>query len=108
MSNQESLFEQVEEMKKLSDFLEDDEVDAALNLIMTLIRKPDAPSPKRAAEAVVKIQALSAKFAVMANVYRGVGYSKTPESRHRKDAYYTLKEALDKLADAAKYLAKTY
>ncbi len=96
----------ITELNDLSDFLQDDDFDEAMELIIKLIAKPGV-EPAMAQKLIVKLQALSTKYAVLAVTYSTIKRDKagTPNN-YKKNIYHSLKEALDKLCDALKYPAK--
>lgn len=98
------LLSTVTEFNDLHAFMQDEDVDLALSRVIKLISKPDVP-PAVAAKLIVELQALSAKFAVLATYYATVGKHGTEET-HKKNVCFTLKEALSKLSDAMKYSVK--
>jgi hypothetical protein len=87
----------------MTDFMNDPDLDTALELIIKLITKPDVPAAK-APELIVKLQALSAKFSMLARYY--TTFEKSGEASKRKNVYYTASDSIDKLVDAVKYSAK--
>lgn len=104
------ILEQVEEFKAISEFMEDPALDEALAMVLNAISKPDVKFAE-AAKIINKIQALATKFAFMATYYKTVGYDGQTEKekrtqRYKKDMYYTARDALDKLADAVKYVVR--
>jgi hypothetical protein len=97
------LVSEITEFNDLSEYMQDSDLDTALDLIVKLITKPDVPSIK-APSLIVQLQAMSAKFAVQARFY--TTFEKGGESSKKKNAYYTMAEAIDKLVDALKYSAR--
>lgn len=97
---------QVSELSKLSEEMQDPELDEAMALVVKCIRKPDVP-PAAAVDAIVKLQALSAKFAFGSVLYKTFGKSGT-EERYRKDVYYTAREAVNLLVDSLKYIIRAH
>lgn len=93
----------VTEFNDMKEFMNDAELDEALELIIKLVMKPDVPAGK-APELIVRLQALSAKFAVLARYY--TTFEKGGDSAKKKNVYYTVTEAIDKLVDALKYVAR--
>lgn len=87
----------------MSEFMQDKDLDIALDLVVKLIAKPDVPAMK-APELIVKLQALSAKFSMLARYY--TTFEKGTESSKKKNVYYTASDCVDKLVDALKYSAK--
>ena len=97
---------QVAVLKKLSEQMDDPDLDEALVLVIKCIRKPDVP-PAAAVDAIVKLQAISAKFAFGSVYYKTFGKSGT-EERYRKDVYYTAREAINLLVDSLKYIIRAH
>jgi hypothetical protein len=93
----------VSEFTDMKEFMSDPELDEALDLIIKLIMKPDVPSGK-APELIVKLQALSAKFSMLSRYY--TTFEKGGDSAKKKNVYYTISDAIDKLVDAVKYMAR--
>ena len=96
----------ITEINDLSSFLNDKDFDEAMELVIKLIAKPGV-EPAMAQRLIVKLQALSTKYAILAATYSTIKRDKsgTPNN-HKKNIYYSLKEALDKLCDALKYAAR--
>lgn len=100
------LISQITEFNEVHDFMQDDELDKCLAIVVKLIvRMGEVPSVK-IPPLIVELQALSTKFAILASYYGNMGKGGTRET-HKKNMYYTLKEALPKLVDALKYQVKT-
>lgn len=91
---------EVTEFNEMSEFMNDPDLDKALDLIVKLVMKPDVPAQK-ATELIIVLQALSAKFAVLARYY--TTFEKGAEASKKKNVYYTTSDAIDKLAAAVKY-----
>lgn len=98
-----AIIDQVKDIKRISDEMNDPEVDKALALVIETIKKPDVSA--HAHLAVTQLSALAAYFAVEATYYKNWGKAGI-EERFKKDMYYTLNDALSQLADAIKYQAK--
>jgi hypothetical protein len=94
---------QVTEFNDIKEFMNDPDLDEALDLIIKLIVKPDVPAGK-APELIVRLQALSAKFSMLSRYY--TTFEKGGESSKKKNVYYTTADAIDKLVDAVKYMAR--
>ena len=94
---------QVTEFNDLSEFMQDEDLDYALGLIIKLITTPDVPSSKAPA-LIVQLQAISAKFAMQARYY--TTFEKGGDSSKKKNTYYTASDAIDKLVDSLKYSAR--
>ena len=94
---------EVSEINQLSEFMQDQDLDTALDLIIKLIMKPDVPAAKTP-ELIIRLQALSAKFALMSRYY--TTFEKGTEASKKKNVYYSANAAIDKLVDALKYGAR--
>ncbi len=96
----------ITELNDLSEFLQDPDFDEAMELVIKLIMKPGV-EPAMAQKLIVRLQALSTKYAVLAVTYSTIKRDKagTPNN-YKKNIYHSLKEALDKLCDALKYPAR--
>jgi hypothetical protein len=109
MSNEEhplQTISQITEFNDLSEFMQDEQLDKALELVIKCLTKPDIAAQK-APRLIVELQALSAKFAVMAVIYATIKKDRAnTDNNHRKNIYYSTKEALDRLVDALKYSAR--
>ena len=97
------IISEITEINDLSDYMQDKDLDRALELTIKLITKPDVPSTK-APEVIITLQALSTKFAILARYY--TSFEKGVEASKKKNVYYTMNAAIDKLVDALKYAAK--
>lgn len=96
----------IDEFVTLNEFLQDDNLDMFLDLIAKLIAKPGM-DPGLAVKLIVSLQALSAKYAILASVYTTILRDRSgTENNHKKNIYYSLKEALDRVVDSLKYLAR--
>jgi hypothetical protein len=87
----------------MSEYMNDRDLDTALETIIKLITKPDVPSTK-APTLIVQLQAISAKFAMQARYY--TTFEKGGEASKKKNTYYTAADTVDKLVDALKYAAR--
>ena len=94
---------EITEFNDISEFMNDKDLDKALDLIIKLITKPDVPSSK-APELIVTLQSLSAKFSMLARYY--TTFEKGGDSAKKKNVYYTISDSIDKLVDALKYSAR--
>lgn len=93
----------ISEFNDIREFMGDKDLDEALDLIVKLIMKPDVPAAK-APELIVRLQALSAKFALLSRYY--TTFEKGGDASKKKNLYYTVTDAIDKLVDAVKYMAR--
>ena len=62
------LISELTEFNDMKTYMNDPDLDYALDLIIKLISKPDVPSSK-APDLIIKMQALAAKFAMMSRYY---------------------------------------
>lgn len=100
------LIDRITEFNDLHEFLKDEELDEALAIVVKLLLQPNVPSSKAPA-VIVQLQALSFKFKAAAIVYQTIKKGPTGSvENNKKNIYYSLNEALDKLVDALKYSAK--
>jgi hypothetical protein len=100
------LINQVAEFNDINEFMKDDEVDEALALIVKIYTKPDIPSTQ-AVVLIAKLQAMSAKFGILATYYSTIAKGPTGSiNNKKKNVYYTLKDSIDKLVDSLKYVAR--
>ena len=101
-----SLINQIDEFTTLHEFMNDDEFDEALSLVVKLITKPEIPSSV-AIPLIVKLQAIAAKMKIMAVTYQTVKKGAAGSvNAQKKNVYYSTSEALDKIVDALKYSAR--
>jgi hypothetical protein len=96
----------IAEFVELSEFVDDEDVNELLARVVKVIAKPDVP-PGKAVVLINELQALSAKFAVLATWYTTVkkGPAGSPNN-HKKNLYHTLRDATDRLVDALKYTVR--
>jgi hypothetical protein len=97
------LISEVTEFNDMKEYMNDPDLDYALDLIIKLITKPDVPSSK-APDLIIKMQALGAKFAMLSRFY--TTFEKGGENAKKKNVYYTAEEAINRLVDALKYSAR--
>ena len=97
---------QVTEFNDIHEFMNDPELDEALALIVKIMMKPDIQSVQAVA-LIGKLQAMSAKFAILATYYTTIAKGPSGSVNNtKKNVYYTMKESIDKIVDALKYLAR--
>ena len=100
------LISKVTEFNDLSKFMQDEDLDEALHIILKIIAKPDIP-PIKAQAIIIKLQAISAKFQMMSTVYTTLLKGKPGTDEYtKKNIYYTASDMLDKLVAALKYSFK--
>jgi hypothetical protein len=96
------------EFNDLTEFMQDDQLDRALELAIKCIAQPDIAAVK-APRLIVELQAISFKFAVKAVEYATIKKDRAgTDNNHRKNVYYSTKEALDRLVDSLKYAARAH
>ena len=95
----------ISEFNEVHEFMQDDALDKCLAIVVKLIVRAGDIPPQHVPALIVELQAMATKFAVLASYYGNMGKDGTRET-HKKNMYYTLKEAVTKLADALKYVAK--
>lgn len=95
------LVQQIDEFQAISDLMNDDQLTEVLAMIVKLMVTPDIP-PNKVASVIVRLEALAAKFAVLASYYTNIDKTK----RDKKNLYYSVTEATRRLVDALKYMAK--
>ena len=88
-------------LSEIADFMNDDELTAALTMIAKLIIKPDIPIHVAHVE-IVRLQAIAAKMSLKATWMANVDKS----DRGKKNLYYTSAEAINNLVSALKYIAR--
>lgn len=102
------LISKVTEFNDLHEYMKDEQLDKALATIVKLLMNPDVPTAK-APMLIIELQALSAKFAVLASYYTTIAKDKTgTPNNNKKNIYYTANEAIDRLVDALKYSARNF
>lgn len=92
----------VVEFNEVHEFMEDEHVDRALELVVKLMTSPDSVPPQHISELIIELQALVSKFAVLATYYSGIGKDTNREVQ-KKNLYYTLRDTLQELVNALKY-----
>jgi hypothetical protein len=97
---------EITEFNDLNAFMNDEQLDRAMDIVIKLLAKPDVPVAY-ATRLIVELQALSTKFAMLATYYATIGKDRAgTTNNHKKNIYYSTKEAIDKLCDSLKYAAK--
>jgi hypothetical protein len=97
---------QVTEFNDIHEFMEDSDLDEAMAVLVKIIMKPDIPSTQ-AIYLINKLQAMSAKFGLLATYYTTVAKGPSGSINNtKKNVYYTMKDSLDKMVDALKYVAR--
>jgi hypothetical protein len=97
---------EITEFNDMHEFMSDAQLDKAMELVIRLLMKPDVPAAL-APRLIVELQAMSAKFSMLAVYYATIAKDRAgTTNNHKKNIYYSTKEALDKLVDALKYSAR--
>jgi len=98
----------VTEFNDLHEFMKDEDLDEALAMIVKILMKPEIPAVQ-AISLITKLQAMSAKFQILATWYTTVAKGPSGSINHtKKNVYYTMSDTIDKLVGALKYTTKTY
>lgn len=97
------LLNKVTSFNDMSEYMNDEEFTKTLTTVAKLIVNPDVP-PAKATLLITQLQAYSAKFAMLAAWYSHV----KKDDRSRKNMYYAIREATDKLVDALKYNVRNF
>ena len=96
-----STIDRINGLSEIADFMQDEELTAALTTIAKLIVRPDIPLNVATLE-IVRLQAIAAKMAFratwMVNVDKG--------NREKKNIYFTAHEAITDLVSALKYIVR--
>ncbi len=95
------LVNEVSEFSEISDYMNDEYLTEVLGLIVKLISQPDIPATA-AIPLIIRLEAMSAKFAMQASYYTNVNKS----DRAKKNLYYSIVDATRRLVDALKYTTK--
>jgi hypothetical protein len=100
------LISEISQFNDLHEFMKDEHLDKALAIVVKLLMNPDVPSAK-SPMLIMELQAMSTKFAVLASYYSTIAKDKAgTENNNKKNIYYSLKESIDKLVDALKYVVR--
>jgi predicted S18 family serine protease len=102
MNNEnQTTIEMVNGLSEIADYMEDEELTAALTFIAKIIIKPDIPLNVATVE-IVRLQAIAAKMAFKATWMANVDKS----DRGKKNLYYTAAESINNLVSALKYITR--
>lgn len=101
VKTEKTTIEQVNGLAEIADFMQDEELTAALTMVAKLILRPDIPLNVATVE-IVRLQAIATKMAFkatwMTNVDKG--------DRAKKNIYYTAAESINELVAALKYITR--
>lgn len=103
------LVSEITEFNELHEFMQDADLDRALELMVKLsarIAEGEHIPPASAIRLVVELQNISAQMGVKGIYYQTLGKSKTGAS-DKKNIYKSVNDKLDKLVDAIKFMART-
>ena len=96
----------ITEFNDLHEYMKDEQLDRAMGVIINILMKPDIPSAA-AHKLIVELQAISAKFGILASYYSTIAKDKAGTvNNNKKNIYYSVKESIDKLVDALKYVVR--
>ena len=98
---QQTTIEMVDGLSEIADYMQDEELTAALTFIAKIIIKPDIPLNVATVE-IVRLQAIAAKMAFRATWMANVDKN----DRAKKNIYYTAAEAVNNLVSALKYIMR--
>ncbi len=88
-------------LSEIAEYMQDEELTAALTFIAKIIIKPDIPMNVATLE-IVRLQAIAAKMAFRATWMANVDKS----DRGKKNLYYTAAESINNLVSALKYITR--
>ena len=96
----------ITEFNDLHDYMKDEQLDRAMSVIIKLLANPDIPAAK-APTLIIELQAISAKFGMLSSYYSTIAKDKAGTvNNNKKNVYYSVKESVDKLVDALKYVVR--
>lgn len=99
--NNKTTLDMVNGLSEIAEYMNDEELTAALTTIAKLIIKPDIPLQVASLE-IVRLQAIAAKMSFRATWMANVDKA----DRGKKNLYYTAAEALNNLVSALKYIMR--
>jgi hypothetical protein len=101
------LIDSLYEIQEMNDFMKDESLEEAFDLVIKLMMKPDVP-PAMAQTLIVKLQSYASYFAMKATIYSTIKKDKAGSNNyHKKNIYYTAADSIDKIVQALKYAVKT-
>lgn len=101
MEQQQTTIDMVNGLAEIAEYMDDEELTAALTFIAKIIIKPDIPLNVATVE-IVRLQAIAAKMAFKATWMANVDKS----DRGKKNLYYTAAESINNLVSALKYITR--
>ena len=100
------LISDITEFNDIHEFMNDAQLDRAMAIVVKLLMNPDVPAAK-APHLIMELQAMSTKFAMFASYYSTIAKDKAgTANNNKKNIYYSVKESIDKLVDALKYVVR--
>lgn len=97
----------ITEFNDISDFMKDPQLDRAMDLAIKCMANPDLASTK-APRLIVELQALSFKFSMKAVEYSTIKKDRAgTENNYKKNVYHSVRDALNDLVSALKYVARS-
>lgn len=97
----------VDDILEMYSFLNDSEIDFALNKVVEWSQDPKI-GPGQVALLVVQLQAIAAKAHLRASYYKNISKPKPgTEEYNLKNCYFTLHESINELVMALKILARS-
>ena len=101
MEQQATTIDMVNGLAEIAEYMQDEELTAALTFIAKIIIKPDIPLNVATIE-IVRLQAIAAKMSFKATWMANVDKS----DRAKKNIYYTAAESINDLVAALKYIMR--
>ena len=77
------LINSITEFNDLHEYMNDEQLDKALSIVVKLLMNPDVPSAK-APYLIIELQAMSTKFSMMASVYSTIAKDKAGTVNNNK------------------------
>jgi predicted S18 family serine protease len=101
MTTEKTTLDMVNGLAEIAEYMQDEELTAALTMIAKLIIKPDIPLNVATIE-IVRLQAIAAKMSLKATWMAHVDKN----DRAKKNIYYTAAESINNLVSALKYIMR--
>jgi len=100
------LISDITEFNDLHEYMKDDQLDKVMAIVVKILMNPDVPAAK-APGLIIELQAMSTKFGMLAAYYTTIAKDKAGTvNNNKKNIYYSVKESIDKLVDALKYVVR--
>lgn len=101
VKTEKTTIEQINGLSEIAEYMQDEELTAALTMVAKLILKPDIPLNVATVE-IVRLQAIAAKMSFKATWLTNVDKG----DRAKKNIYYTAADAINDLVAALKYITR--